>query len=325
MGVLKNLVKWFFWRHLRPVVALSPINAVVALDAALARLLGAGSGRASVMRSELERSGFTPDEARRASEAAVLNHMNSQMKLCYLKRVDGRNVSDLIPVSGIDRLDAALERGRGAILLNPHFGPFMLIMPALGHRGYRVNQVALQGEPIVGRRGRIEGLEYRSKFDAIEGNMPVRFINAADGVMALRDVVRALKANESVLFASTGRGGSAWHGVEFLGRPATFNTVPFKTALRTGAALMPVFVMDEPPLARVVIEDRLEVREADTPEAALERYVSLLEAYVRRHPEHFAYFLSDMRIKSSWDDHPFFLDYPAGGGPKRGNRAPEMV
>ena len=45
-------------------------------------------------------------------------------------------------VTGLEHLDAALSRGKGAIVLIGHLGANQMIMPALGHKGYAMNQLS---------------------------------------------------------------------------------------------------------------------------------------------------------------------------------------
>jgi KDO2-lipid IV(A) lauroyltransferase len=239
---------------------------------------------------------------------AFQNQTNSALKLCYIPRINPTNVGRFFVVEGAGRLDAALGQGSGAVLLNPHFGPFLLVMPALGHRGYRLRQVALQGEPPIWKRSWLQQGVYDAKFASVDRRMPVEFINAADSIMAIRKVFSALRENAVVLFASTGRGGRAWHEVDFLGRRATFNITPFRVARKASSPMFAVFVVDEDPCARVIIEGPIGGGAA-TEEEALEEYAAVLASYVRKYPEHFALFLHDMRANAHWDDHPFFGDY----------------
>jgi KDO2-lipid IV(A) lauroyltransferase len=268
------------------------------------------TGKRRIMLYEMKRCGLiNGDGQNRIFYKALRNHMNSMLKMCYLPGIDSVNVDKCLAVEGLKRIDEALEKGNGAVLLNPHFGPFMLVMPAIGHRGYKLAQVALQGEPIIGRRKGLKKGIYDKKFNAIEKKMPVNFINAAESNMALREVIRTLGRNEIVLFASTGRGGQAWHEVDFLGRRATFNLTPFRVSLKTSSEILPVFVVDSKPYAKVIIEKPLDIGRCNTPEHMLEQYVSVLESYVRKHSDHFAFFLYEMKANSWWDDHPFFNDY----------------
>ena len=309
-----NIFKWIFWRYLRVIFANIPIKLTMPVISAISFFyLIFGNRMRRVTLSELTLSGLIKkdDKTYYLLYRAIKNHINSVIKLFYLPRINSGNIGKYIQIDGLHRLDEAINNGKGVILLNPHFGPFMLIMPALGHRGYKLNQVALQG---IGRRKGLDRIVYEIKLKSVEGNMPVNFINATYNKMAVRDVLCALKRNEVVLFASTGRGGtsveSSWRTVNFLGRKANFNLSFFKIALRAGSTLLPVFVIDSEPFAKVIIEKPLETLKEGIPEKVLIEYISVLERYVKRYPDHFAFFLYEMNVKRLWDDHPFFLDYP---------------
>lgn len=307
-----DLIKFLFWKYFRFAIAASPPAVTGAAARLLASFMSIAFGRRKgIVQSELSRCGLTLDGT---LKRAFKVQLGSQLKMLYLPKLNSGNIARYMDVKGLEALDRALEKGRGVILLNPHFGPFMLVMPALGHRGYKLNQVALQGHHILGQRRGLDKMIYESKFDAIEKNMPVNFINAAGNQLALRDVLRALRNNELVLFASTGRAGKTWHEVEFLGRRATFNITPFRIAFNEGSPLLPIFLFDVNPYAELVIEKPIEVNDDDTPEKLVEKYVAVLENYVKRHPDHFAFYLYEMRKQSWWDDHPFFSDYPADEG-----------
>lgn len=191
---LLDFIKWLYWRYLRTgIVRLSPATVCsVAAPVSCARLV-LSPARRKIMTDELASCGLLSGRAaNRVVYETFRNHLVTQIKMSYLPKIGKGNVDAFLPLKGREHLHAALSKGKGVILLNPHFGPFMLVMPALGHRGYEVNQVALQGEPIVGRRKGFSRLAYNAKFDAIERNMPIKFINAAESGMALREVVRAL-------------------------------------------------------------------------------------------------------------------------------------
>lgn len=317
LAQLRAVPGWLFWGYLGRFCAwLSPAAIeklcapFVLLQVIFARRRGA------LILDELRRCGLMPDAPpARVLFAVFRNRLMSQLKLAYLPTLTPGNTPGLIEVEGLEHLDRARGEGRGVILLNPHFGPFMLVMPALGHRGYALHQVALQGEPITGRRTGFIRKSYYAKFRAIEGNMPVKFINAAESRMSIREVIRALDANETVLFASTGRGGKSWGDLALFGRDSSLNLTPFNIAVKGGAEVLPVFVLDAKPFAKVVIGEPLRRTEAATPEDLMRQYATVLEGFVQRYPEHFASFLHDMRKQSWWDDHPFFNDYPRLPGP----------
>lgn len=315
-------LKWLYWRYVRVWFSLLSPGTVNRLTKLAARLQLALAGkRSQIMLEELELSSLTKE---RDTQSLLLNafqnQLNSWIKQCYLRKCNGKTIDKYIPVEGLAHLDGALRQGRGAILLNPHFGPYMMIMPALGYRGYKVNQLAIQAEsPRVARAG-FTLLANKARYEAVEKTMPIKFINAGTETfdnfglrnMAIRDVLSALRKNEIVLYPPTGRGGRQWQSALFLGRTANFNPVPYKLALKEGVPLLPVFLLDisesgnSESVARLVIEPPIEISAVDTPEGLLIKYIMILTAYVQRYPEHFAFFQFDMRLKSQWDNHPFF-------------------
>lgn len=313
---MTKLIQLIYWRILFRFFSALPIAVNEAFAAAIGRFKALTSpGARVVIEEELAKCSLAGRGRNgEVTYRAMKNRVSSQIKLCYLRKLNPDNVNDLLPVQGLPVLNEALRQGKGCIALNPHFGPFMLIMPALGYRNFKVSQVALQNEPIIGKRLGLERQIYRAKFAAIEGNMPISFINAADGPMALRDVLRGLEQNRIILFASTGRGGKAWHTARFLGRQASFSLTPFRISAKSGAPLVPVFVIDAKPLARIVIEKPIVIEPGGSPETMLETYIAVLEKFVKEYPDHFALYLRDMRIHSWWDDHPFFSDYPKKTG-----------
>ncbi|MBF0486564.1 MAG: lysophospholipid acyltransferase family protein [Nitrospirae bacterium] len=315
-------LKWLYWRYLRVGFSLLPPRAINVMTAAMARVQMAIAGnRRQLMLEELRLSSLIKDrDTGQLILESFQNQLNAWIKQCYLRRMNDKTIDEYIPAEGLSLLDSVLAIGRGAILLNPHFGPYMMAMPALGHRGYRVNQLAIQAEsPRVARAG-LTMLANKARYDAVEGAMPVRFINAGAETfdnfglrnMAIRDILTTLCRNEIVLYPPTGRGGRKWHTAPFLGRVANFNLVPYKIALKEGVPLIPVFLIDSERsnsrgAARVIIEPPIEVSEGDTPEGLMMKYLAVLTAYVEKYPEHFAFFQFDMKVKSEWDDHPFFV------------------
>ncbi|MEO5355762.1 MAG: lysophospholipid acyltransferase family protein [Nitrospirae bacterium YQR-1] len=316
-----GFLKWLYWKYLRVVFSELPPFVINTIMSFLARLQMASSRkRKLVTLEELYKSGLIDgtENLREILHIAFQTQLNSWAKLCYLRKINSGNVETYITATGLVHLEEALTKNKGAILLNPHFGPFMLIMPALGYRGYKVSQVAIQGEPpTVARRGFV-WYANNAKFHAVEKLMPVTFINAGIPLedkyglrnMSMREIMLSLQRNEVILFPATGRGGRKWCEAGFLGRRANFNISPFKLAIKTGAALLPVFLVDKKDgVAEMVAEPSINISKEDTPETLLDKYLIVLTKYVRQHPEHFAYFLYEMRMKAWWDDHPFFNDY----------------
>ncbi len=316
--MIHDAARLIFWRYLTKVIARTPLVITSGLTASAGFFYFLAARRQMrLVSSELAACRLL--EGRQ--EWLILlgfavTRIRTWVKMSYLSRLNSANIDRYIRVDGLEHLENALDRGKGVILLNPHFGPFLLAMAGLGHRNYKVNQLALQGESPYRKRKPLQNKVYEAAYNAMEKQLPATFINATENKMSLRAVLKALGKNELVLFASTGRGGKTWSPVTFLNRPCLLNEMPFRLAIKTGAVLLPVFVFDQKPLARVVISEAITESENTSAEDMLKAYAGVLEDTVRSAPEHFAYYLFEMRKNAMLDDHPFFQDYGIVRPPK---------
>lgn len=235
------------------------------------------------------------------------------------------NLDQTAIIEGREHLDAALARGRGAIVLIGHFGNNLMIMPALGHLGYPMNQ--LSAPPTVWadllRETRTTPLYERTlaRRWALEQTLPVRHINVFS---FLRPAFAALKDNQVLGLAFDGGGGAGWCSVRLMARRANISIQPIQLWRKSGAALIPGVVVREPgsDRHRVILEPeldwtKLERRSGDkaADKAAedalnLQRFVDGFSRWVERYPEHYLYYLLLRRRTRGSDVRPLFDDYP---------------
>ena len=92
------------------------------------------------MAQELEACFGSPTEAwvREAYRMALRNHLEELL----LGKLDAQTWQLHMRFEGREHLDAALKRGKGAILLNPHAGNFMLMIASVSLAGYPFTQYA---------------------------------------------------------------------------------------------------------------------------------------------------------------------------------------
>jgi KDO2-lipid IV(A) lauroyltransferase len=189
----------------------------------------------------------------------------------------------MVVVEGEENLRKALGKGNGVVALSAHLGNFTMIGPRLAAEGYSFN--ALVKQPAH------EG--FARLMDELRAKVGVKTISAKPRRAAVRGVLAALRRNEIVLMiADEFKAGKV--EVEFLGRAAPAPRGPITLALRTGAAVVPMFVTRD-------AQDRLTLRIA--PEIALVKTESLnegvaantlafsrhLEEMVRRYPEQWSW------------------------------------
>jgi KDO2-lipid IV(A) lauroyltransferase len=200
-----------------------------------------------------------------------------------------RRVHKLADVIGVEHLQAALAKGRGAILIGGHFTTIEIATRILGtvvplNVVYRATKNALLSHTMV------KGVARHGK--------PI----AHDDI---RTMIRALKNNEAVWYApdqSYRNKGAAM--VNFFGIPAATTTATSRLARISGAAVLTYFPERLPGSAgyRVVIGPAFENYPGPDPIQDAERFNSLLEAQIRRVPEQYLWL--HRRFKGLCADYP---------------------
>jgi KDO2-lipid IV(A) lauroyltransferase len=194
---------------------------------------------------------------------------------------------------GTDRLDRALERGHGAVIVSLHYGSWEMGLAAWAAQGHpmsvlaeRLRPAALFDRMVAARTGL--GLAVVP----IDTN-GMRTADAATarrlGAAAMRDVIRLLRNNGAIAIAIdrdlTGTGSRT----EFLGAPATIPDGVVDVAIRCGAAILPTFLVVEGTRLRgemhpEVPYDPLAPREQEIRRVTRE-LLDVCEGVIRRHPE----------------------------------------
>jgi Kdo2-lipid IVA lauroyltransferase/acyltransferase len=200
-----------------------------------------------------------------------------------------KRLNKLADVQGLQHLEAALAKGRGAILVGGHFTTIEISTRILG------TVVPLN-------------VVYRPMKNALLSHIMFEsFCRHGNPIPKddIRSMVRALKRNEAVWFApdqSYRNKGAVM--VNFFGTPAASNPATSRLARISGAAVMTYFGERLPGNAgyRVVIGPAFENFPGADPVADVERYNRLLEAQVRRVPEQ--YLWVHRRFKGLSNDYP---------------------
>jgi KDO2-lipid IV(A) lauroyltransferase len=210
----------------------------------------------------------------------------------------------LAHIEGLEHLQAALAKGKGAVLLTAHFTTLEIGARVLNESFpinalYRPPKNKLMAEIMHRRRG----------------SKTKRLIQRDD----VRAMVRALKDNEVVWYApdqSYRKKGAAM--VNFFGIPAATNTFTSRLAQMTGASVLLFSHERLPDNAgwRVVVHPPLQGFPSGDPIADTERFHHFIEAEVRRIPAQ--YWWIHRRFKGLSADYPNY--YGANAQPSHAVR-----
>jgi KDO2-lipid IV(A) lauroyltransferase len=203
-----------------------------------------------------------------------------------------QHILNLTKMEGAEHLRAALERGRGAILLSAHFTTLEMGARAVAAR-WPLN--------VMYRPTRNPVLEH------VLSRMRARRAKRAIARDDIRTLVSALRDNEPVWYApdqSYRKKGAQM--VPFFGVPAATNTATSRLARMTGAAVLPYFQERLPGSKgyRCVIFPMLDGFPSDDPVADAERFNEFIEQQIRRTPEQYLWI--HRRFKGLTPEYPDF-------------------
>lgn len=286
---LFDIGMWFFWFPLRAVVKRLPLRFAYGITRVLAYAV-------CVFFKELRENikeqliyivpdKDKPNELDRLSKETIVYDLKRRMEELLLGTFSKEQIERIITYEGIDNLNESVARGKGTIILLSHFGSFFMILPALAFKGYQVSQIA-GPSPY---NSKIQRMILRAR-QSENTRLPVKFILSENG---LRPVFNALKNNELVAMALDGRAGDSWVDCQFFGTTAWFSSGILKLAIKTGAAVLPSYIIrQKDDTHKLVFERPVFTENLSTDTATLaeytQRFVSILEGYVSEYPSQFA-------------------------------------
>jgi KDO2-lipid IV(A) lauroyltransferase len=213
------------------------------------------------------------------AENCFKNICSGMIELIYYLDRPKKNV-EMVSIEGQENLDKALAAGHGAILLSAHFGNFILMYMRMVLAGYKVN--------CIMRRVRDEEFEkYISKFRNENG---IQTIYSLPHRQCVVNSIKRLRDNE-VLFILLDQNYGDVGGVyvDFFGQPAATATGPVVFSERTGAPILPIFILGNGKgRYKIKIEKPVEFDPSIKGEQAVLQNVAVLtkiiEGYIRRYP-----------------------------------------
>jgi len=277
----KHRIEYAAVRILVAAVRVLPLPVASALGAFLGwvacELIGI---RREVAVGNVERGlGVDRRRARRIVSRCYRNLGRSLVDFAAFFRLDRRALGQMVTFRGLEHLERCLEEGKGAVLFTGHFGSWELLGAALAAAGYPVHfLVGEQSNKLV------DGLMNRLR--------SAQRIGIVTRSNALKKVLRLLARNQFVALLADQDARASGVFVDFLGQPASTFRGPALFALRRGAPVVPGFIIRRGATRHLaIIEEPLWPREDLGEEEAVreltQRYTSVLEAYIRRHPDHY--------------------------------------
>ena len=261
------------------------------LPRSLARALGASVARlaAAVVphwrRVGLRNLGLAfpelPGMERRRLLASAFRHWGWLLaEFARFPRHDARSIEQVIVYDGLENYLEAAARGRGIIYLTAHVGAWELSSFAHSLHGYSLAYVNRPlDNPLVDR--------LVNRYRCLAGNRAIDRRNAARAILAELKQGNAvgILSDQNVLEGD----GNVF--ADFFGVPASTTAGPARLALRTEAAVVPVFVLWDEARGkyRLRFDPALElIRTGEDERDVIEntaRFARVIEGVIRRHPD----------------------------------------
>lgn len=219
-------------------------------------------------------------EERAAILRGVYRHLGWQLvEFCRMPRYTAENCRDWVRTEGLDHYLAAQARGKGVLIVTGHLGAWEL--SSFYH--------SMMGHPmgmVIRRLDNRRLDEYVNAIRCMHGNKVLHKDDFARGLLT------AMRQGETVgILMDTNMTPPQGVFVEFFGRAACTASGLARVALKTGAAVLPGFMVWEPGERKYVLHFGPEIllrksgdHEADIL-AATQQCAAATEEWIRRYPD----------------------------------------
>ncbi|HET6349622.1 MAG TPA: lysophospholipid acyltransferase family protein, partial [Candidatus Krumholzibacteria bacterium] len=210
------------------------------------------------------------------------------MEFAAFRRLSRDDIMRMLDVEGFEHVEAARRAGHGAMCVTGHFGTWELTGA----------WVAANGVPM----SYLVGEQTNARVDDVMNNLRrTQGIGIITRTSALKKVLLALRANETVALLADQDARKGGVVVDFLGRPASTVRGPALFAIRARCPIIPLSVHREGTRLRLTFEAPMWPDPSlDEEESVLQLtryYTDALSRCIRRYPDQ--YFWPHRRWKST--------------------------
>jgi KDO2-lipid IV(A) lauroyltransferase len=271
----------FAWTLLRLMGAL-PRNAARRAGAALGFLAWCvlpNLRRTGLRNLELAFPQMPPEERLRLLRR-VYRHLGWQLgEFCQMPRYTRENTRDLIRYEGLDHYLAASQRGKGVLIVTGHLGAWEL--SSFWH--------SLMGHPMTMVIRRLDNPRVDKLVNDIRCLHGNRVVHKDDFA---RGLLQAMRRGDTVgILMDTNMTPPQGVFVPFFGVPACTASGLARVALRTGAAVLPGFLVWEPAEDKYVLhfDEQIPLIATGDDEhdvlANTAQFTAAIEVFIRRYPD----------------------------------------
>lgn len=218
------------------------------------------------------------EKRRDLCKASFINLSKTIIEFMRFTKLNHDNIWDEVSVEGQEHLNAALEKGKGVIVVLTHFGNWEMLSLAWGVL-------------IPNRATAIAFPLKNEKLNAfICRNRELLSLKLIPRENAIRSTLRALKNNEAVGFFADQNAGDKGVFIEFFDKPASTSRAPVTIALKTDTPILFTLDIRQPnDKHHIYISPPLHLEPSGDTETDVIEYTTLivkeLEKYIQKYPE----------------------------------------
>jgi Kdo2-lipid IVA lauroyltransferase/acyltransferase len=184
-----------------------------------------------------------------------------------------------ITIEGQEHLDAAINKGKGVIALSAHLGNFAIMRGKLISEGYTFYLVIkLPKDPGISHYFKMKMEQYNLKF-----------ILADPTTVSQKEILRTLRRNEIVCLIVDGDQKKGGVPVMLMGQEIAMPPGPAILARRTGATVLPMFIIRQKDNSqKIIIEPPVDVIDDEDQDKTIallcQKFATIIEPYIKRYP-----------------------------------------
>ena len=235
---------------------------------------------------------LSDEEKQRIAQESVRNMLRGFMETMYCVYTYRKNFSPFIELEGKGNLKQALALGKGGIAVTAHLGTFTMIGAKLNTSGFPNTWIlGGQNHPRLAQVWR--WMTEKAGSSAIVIDSPISFH---------KTILRALSKGNIVSFVCDENQKHGGVLVEFLGRPMALPVGPAVYHLKTGAPILPIFILRQKGRRhKVIIDSPLDITLSGDEERDVftitNQIARIIESFIKKYPDQWSW-ISKRRIRT---------------------------
>ncbi len=272
---LKRTVRYHLLRSLIDAMMRLPASSVPKLKRLLLKVFPLFFARQLRRAAELLPAEFAADKPRILKKLTE-NQVLTLLEVFFYEKLTAHR-KDFIKITGREHLKAAVEKGRGMIILSAHFGNWEVM-------GYELCKMGLPLHVLARPQAVNQMTEFMNSFREKRG---VKVIMEK----SISESLKLLAQGKTVGMLSDLNAREWGYQVEFFGRNASFYSSPVILSVRSGAPLIPSFTERQPDGSLLLrFEAPITWEKGETMRERVQKYVRRYEEAFRRRPDHWCWF-----------------------------------